>query len=284
MHFTHEQRDAWKAATRDSPFNRWLRVRTTGRDGLLDLDLLRGVAAEFGVDAQKYAHLNPGQQRMNVGNRLRRLVPENVYGTSTVLPMDTRLHRPAAAVVTPTSPPNAEWPFMQTSNVTELLRMQAAAIEELRRRDVVRTGNAPLGDYAEHLFARAFGWNLTPNSATSYDAEDDGGIRYQIKARRLRSSAAGERQLGVMRGLPVGTFDYLAAVLFGRDFAVYRAAIIPHAMVVSRAMHIKHVNGWRFMLDDAVWRIEGVQDVTQAIQSTAIALDESSQGEPGPDS
>jgi hypothetical protein len=31
------------------------------------------VAAEMGVDTGKYDHLNPGQQRMNIGNRLRAL-------------------------------------------------------------------------------------------------------------------------------------------------------------------------------------------------------------------
>lgn len=31
------------------------------------------IGAELGVDTGKYAHLNPGQQRMNVGNALRRM-------------------------------------------------------------------------------------------------------------------------------------------------------------------------------------------------------------------
>ena len=31
------------------------------------------IAAEMGVDTSKYDHLNPGQQRMNIGNRLRAL-------------------------------------------------------------------------------------------------------------------------------------------------------------------------------------------------------------------
>lgn len=275
MHFTPEQREAWNAETRDSPFNRWLRARTTGRDGLLDLGLLASVAAEFGVDAAKYAHLNAGQQRMNVGNRLRRLVPESVY-VSRPTPGETASPQPSAtAVAHPPSPLSAEWPFLRAASATTLLRLQAAAVEELRRREVVRTRNAPLGDYAEHLFAKAFGWELTVNSATGYDAQDNQGTRYQIKARRLRNNRAGERQLGVLRGLPDKAFDYLATVLFSSDFAVRRAAIIPHAAVVSRAMHIKHVNGWRFLLEDAVWLIEGVQDVTDAIQSAAANLDSS---------
>ncbi|TKD51535.1 hypothetical protein [Sphingomonas baiyangensis] len=275
MHFTPEQREAWNAETRDSPFNRWLRARTTGRDGLLDLGLLAAVAAEFGVDAAKYAHLNAGQQRMNVGNRLRRLVPETAYSIRPAPGEDASPSPTATAVAHRSAPLDAEWPFLQTATATTLLRLQAAAVEELRRRHVVRTGNAPLGDYAEHLFAKAFGWELTVNSATGYDAKDNQGTRYQIKARRLRNNVAGERQLGVLRGLPDKAFDYLAAALFDCDFAVSRAAIIPHAAVASRAMHIKHVNGWRFLFEDAVWLIEGVRDVTEAVQSAAASLNSS---------
>lgn len=273
MHFTSEQREAWSAETRDSPFNRWLRARTTGRDGLLDLGLLAAVSAEFGVDAAKYAHLNAGQQRMNVGNRLRRLVPEAAYsirpapgeGASPPPSATAGAHRPPSL--------GAEWAFLPTASATTFLQLQAAAVEELRRRGLARTANAPLGDYAEHLFAKAFCWELTVNSAMSYDAKDNQGTRYQIKARRLRNNVAGERQLGVMRGLPDKAFDYLAAVLFDRDFAVHRAAIIPYAAVASRARHSEHVNGWRFLLEDAVWLIEGVRDVTEAVQSAAISLD-----------
>lgn len=275
MHFTPEQREAWNAETRDSPFNRWLRARTTGRDGLLDLGLLAAVAAEFGVDAAKYAHLNAGQQRMNVGNRLRRLVPETAY---SIRPAPSEgASPPTSATVAAHRPPplEAKWPFLRTATATTLLQLQAAAVEELRRRDLVRTANAPLGDYAEHLFAKAFGWELTVNSATSYDAKDSEGTRYQIKARRLRNNVAGERQLGVMRGLPDKAFDYLAAVLFDRDFTVHRAAIIPHAAVASRSRHSKHVNGWRFLLEDAVWLIEGVRDVTEAVRSAATSLNSS---------
>ncbi len=273
MHFTREQRDAWHADTQNSPFNRWLRDRTVGADGLLDLDSLRSVAAEFGVDAEKYAHLNAGQQRMNVGNRLRRVVPRHVYDPGSGQ-MDVQLISRPAPIPTAAEAAPSEWPFMTTATISDLLRTQAAAIEELRRRGVVRTGNAPLGDYAEHLFARAFHWKLTPNSATSYDAENGDGIRFQIKARRLRTEAPGERQLGVMRALPDAGFDYLAAILFNRDFSVRRAALVPHAMVLARAVHVRHVNGWRFILDDAVWLLEGVQDVTSSLRSAAEALND----------
>lgn len=39
----------------------------------LTLDQVKVVAVELGLDADKYGHLNVGQQRMNLGNALRRL-------------------------------------------------------------------------------------------------------------------------------------------------------------------------------------------------------------------
>jgi hypothetical protein len=41
------------------------------QDGKTDLVKLRAIAQANGVDHAKYAGLNPGMQRMNIGNRLR---------------------------------------------------------------------------------------------------------------------------------------------------------------------------------------------------------------------
>lgn len=67
----------------------------------------------------------------------------------------------------------------------ELLRLHGAAINELRRRKVVRTQNNPVGDYTEWLVSRALDLKLEGNSAIGYDAINERGIRYQIKGRRL---------------------------------------------------------------------------------------------------
>lgn len=80
MRITREQRDAWLKKTADTPFNRWLKGRTAGADGRLDLGKLHDVARRYGVDdVDRYAELNPGQQRMSIGNRLRKLVPASTY-------------------------------------------------------------------------------------------------------------------------------------------------------------------------------------------------------------
>ena len=80
MRVTREQRDAWAANTATGAFNRWLDKRVRDDSGAFDLDRLYVLAERYGVQKRaEYAHLNPGQQRMNVGNILRRLVPPSEY-------------------------------------------------------------------------------------------------------------------------------------------------------------------------------------------------------------
>ncbi len=76
--FSADQRAAWLATTRQSGFNRWLDAQVKNSDGSLNLSKLYQVAEEHGVK-ERYDHLNPGQQRMNIGNRLRRCVDKKLY-------------------------------------------------------------------------------------------------------------------------------------------------------------------------------------------------------------
>ncbi len=278
MHFTREQREAWTESTKDSPFNSWLRGRVSDGAGGLDLAALAAVASEYGIDASAYSHLNAGQQRMNVGNRLRKLVPKSVYvGIKRESPRSIVAPN-ASNFVTQSQPGSSgsgRTTLLPTGMVAsmsnaDLMQLYGSVIDELRTREVVRTGNAPLGDYAEYVFAKAFGWTLEGNSASGFDATDIAGVRFQIKARRLRNNTPGERQLSVIRSLPDTKFDVLAAVLFDRNFKVCRAALIPHAIVMKRAAFIEHVNGWRIILDDNVWNEPGVRDVTLQLAAVAI--------------
>ena len=80
MKFTPEQRAAWRENTADDAFNRWLNPQVRDTTGALDLDKLYAVAAHYSdITRDRWTHLNPGQQRMNVGNLLRRVVPQSEY-------------------------------------------------------------------------------------------------------------------------------------------------------------------------------------------------------------
>ncbi len=147
----------------------------------------------------------------------------------------------------------------------ELLRLNADTLEELRRREVITTFNAPLGDYAEWLFRKALGWRSAGNSAKDVDALGTDGTQYQIKARRLTRRNK-SRQLGALRRLDEGNFDWLAAALFNENYTVKRAALIPFAIVKKNAKRVEATNSWRFILRDNLWDFDGVRDCTKDIQ------------------
>ena len=279
MRVTAEQREAWAANTATNPFNRWLDAQVRDERGAFDLERLYILAERYGINKRaEYSHLNAGQQRMNLGNMLRRVVPRSAYeggASGTVHPASPKALPASKPVMSVESSPATETSllpeFIQSASVGDLLLLYSQIMGELRAREVVRTSNSPVGDYAELLFARAFGWQLEGNSAAGHDATDEQGLRYQIKARWL-TKANGSRQLSAIRRLHDQTFDYLAAVLFDANFKVTRAIIIPHALVASRARRREHTNSWLFMLEDRVWLAPGVRDVTAELAVAAAAL------------
>jgi hypothetical protein len=56
----------------------------------------------------------------------------------------------------------------------ELLRLSAQVVTELIRRDVLRSRNAPAGDLAEYLVAKAFHGDLAAPSVNSWDVQVGG--------------------------------------------------------------------------------------------------------------
>jgi hypothetical protein len=160
---------------------------------------------------------------------------------------------------------------LASQSVADLLRTYAGLLEELRRRDVVRSSNGPAGDYSEFLFCRAFRWERQRNSAAGFDAKDSRGVRYQIKGRRVTRYNP-SRELSAVRRLKDRPFDFLAAVLFREDFTVAKAALIPVDIVERESKYSNHVNAWRFLLRDSIWILPGVTDVTPALRDTALSL------------
>lgn len=152
----------------------------------------------------------------------------------------------------------------------DLLALYARIIEELLGQGVVRSTNNPAADYGEYLVAAAFDASLVANATIGFDAIDRDGVRYQVKARRLTTPRS-SRQLGFVRGLdkPEDPFDVLVGILFNTDFTILRAAMIPIQVVRDRAVRVDYVNGWRFMLRDAVWQEPGVVDVTDRIRKAS---------------
>ena len=99
---------------------------------------------------------------------------------------------------------------------------------ELRARGVSRGERLLVGELAEYLASQRFGIQLERNLVNaSYDGVRD-GIRYQIKARVVRSLSASTSW--DFREQPAG-FDILLAFLFDPDLRVLRVIEVPIAVV-----------------------------------------------------
>jgi hypothetical protein len=122
----------------------------------------------------------------------------------------------------------------------ELLTISRKVLQELRSRAVLRTANAPAGDYAEYLVQGAYGGTLAPNSEKSWDVLTDDGRKLQVKCRAL------SRGRGTMLFSPFRSFNFDAAVfvlLSGEDLVVVSATEVPTPTVRSIASFRAHVNG-----------------------------------------
>lgn len=151
----------------------------------------------------------------------------------------------------------------------ELLTLHARVAEELRNRGITRSSNNPTGDLAEYLFCKAFGWAQSGNSSANIDAVAQDGTRYQIKGRRMTSHNK-SRQMSAIRDFGGRHFDFLAGVIFTEEYGVFRAAIIPYAVVEQRAKFVQHTNSHKFILHDDVWDAPDVRDATAELRAVAL--------------
>lgn len=132
-------------------------------------------------------------------------------------------------------------PDLGQHTISQLFALYRSILRELRGRGVVRTENAPAGDYAEFLVATALGGTLAPNSEKSFDVVADGS-RLQVKARVVSDPArSGQLQLSPFRSFD---FDEVVIVLFSdRDYSVRQAARLPVTAIKETSTFNTHVNG-----------------------------------------
>jgi hypothetical protein len=134
--------------------------------------------------------------------------------------------------------------FSQGSD-SELLTAYSQLMQELRRRNVVRTSNNPVADYAEGIAAERLHLRQVGKEEKGFDALDVPGYRYQIKGRRITKHNS-SRQLSVIRNLAERPFDYLIAVIFDESFKVKEIWKIPYEFVKEHSRHSAHQNGHIF--------------------------------------
>ncbi len=148
----------------------------------------------------------------------------------------------------------------------DLFRCYADILNALKQRQIIRTFNNPVADYAEWLVAQKFGLKLAPNSRSGYDATNLANEKFQIKSRRLVPSNK-SRQLSVIRNLDAGEFDYLIAVLFESDFSLKEAYKIPQSVITKYAKFSKHQNGHILHLRGDILKDPVVEEITPALSN-----------------
>jgi hypothetical protein len=158
---------------------------------------------------------------------------------------------------------------LQKQSVGELLAGYAQVLAELRRRGVVRTNNAPAGDYAEWLVARALGGTLAEdNSAKSYDLMLPAGERLQVKARVVSEPPkSGQLQTSAFRSWD---FELAALVLLrDTDYGVVRAALVPAEVVREQSRFAAHTNAHSVHMNSRLMGHARAVDITAQLRTAA---------------
>lgn len=173
-----------------------------------------------------------------------------------------------------TTTPLLEARSLEESSPLELLAAYETIRAELRRREIVRTNDAPAGQFAEWIARACLGGELAPNSEKAYDLLNPALGRIQVKCRVLRHGRVGERQLSPFRSTE--GYDVALVILFEPTYSVRSATLLTPAQVAAQGRFSKHVNGQVLIATDAVLNT-GV-DVTNEfvpLNTTAVPRRES---------
>lgn len=149
----------------------------------------------------------------------------------------------------------------------ELFRLYRRILRELTDRGVIRTMNAPAGDYAEHLVAALTQGELADNSEKSWDVQTE-TERLQVKCRVVDPTNSRGRQLSPFR---TWDFDRAVIVLFDEDYQIHRCSAIPRNVLEEHATYRQHVNGYVVRASEALLSHPEAEDLTDALQAVSSA-------------
>ncbi|HUB39010.1 MAG TPA: macro domain-containing protein, partial [Streptosporangiaceae bacterium] len=157
-------------------------------------------------------------------------------------------------------------PDLSMLSESGLFSLYRAILGELRSRGVIRTENAPVGDYAEYLVATALGGQLAPNAEKAWDVLGNGGEKLQVKARVVSDPAEpGQLQLSPFRSF--GFDSAVIVLLSATDYAVSRASKVPRHVVESSAVYRQHVNGKVLFARPEIMGHPDATDLTAALRA-----------------
>ena len=158
-------------------------------------------------------------------------------------------------------------------SVAALLASYCRLLAELRKREVIRSNNAPAGDYAEWLTARALTGELVKNfSVKSYDLTAGSGELVQVKTRVVSDPPTrGQLQTSPFRSWE---FDLAAFVLLrNHDYFVVRASLVPRDVAKENSRFTAHVNGHIVHMTPNLMGHPTARDITAALRSAALTAE-----------
>lgn len=240
-------------------------------------ELSAGARSDYQSHARDFVRFLDGRSGARLGGPKPDELPGPREEVESASPLQARGGSElASADTTDAARESGETPWFDSlsqASTAELLSGYASTLEVLRSRGVLRTANAPAGDYAEWLVWKAFGGTIEPNSTRSHDVTDALGRRLQVKARLVSKQATrGQLQTSTFRSW---TFDFAVLVqLADRDYSVVRASMLPIHLFdegQANASWSKHVRGWSvFMTPTLMGHPESV-DVTVHLQAASKA-------------
>jgi hypothetical protein len=124
-------------------------------------------------------------------------------------------------------------------STAELLRDWSAVMRELRKRDVIRTNNNPVGDIAEAIVHAHYGGERAGFSQAGWDVKTPSGERIQVKAAR-RTATTKRRNLSPIRD---ADYDSVVIVLFDEDFVITDGLKMTREVAEDLSPYRAHVNG-----------------------------------------
>ena len=158
---------------------------------------------------------------------------------------------------------------LQHLSTRDLLRLYANILTELLRRNVVRSRNAPSGDFAEYLVTKAFEGELASPSEKSWDVRVD-DRHLQVKVRLI---AAGDRRSHYYSPFRSWDFDACVFVLLdAHTYDVTRAVEVPVAGVREMARETTWVRGFRIGTRTDLRDVPGAVDRTAELRHALDTL------------
>jgi hypothetical protein len=160
---------------------------------------------------------------------------------------------------------------LSSMSARELLRLYSRVLTELIERGVVRSRNAPAGDLAETIVAKAYRGELAAPSEKSWDVRTADGVLLQVKCRVVEP---GSRRTHVYS--PFRSWDFHACIFVNLNSLTYdidHAVEVQVDQVKAIARESSWVAGHRITVGQIRGGISRGVDVTEQLREAYEAMD-----------